>query len=67
MVDPANGSLTGIAKEIFITVGFANVFEVNAKLNGNVNVFSGVADLEGLKQITAGQIKNPSGFFCILK
>ena len=63
VVDPANGSLTGIAKEIFIKVGFANVFEVNAKLNGNVNIFSGVADLEGLKQITAGQIKNPSGFF----
>ena len=45
VVDPANGSLTGIAKEIFIRVGFGNVFEVNAKLNGNVNVFSGVADL----------------------
>ena len=63
VVDPANGSLTGIAKEIFIKAGFGNVFEVNAKLNGNVNVFSGVADLEGLNQITAGQIKNPSGFF----
>jgi len=63
VVDPANGSLTGIAKEIFIKAGFGNVFEVNAKLNGNVNVFSGVADLEGLNQITAEQIKNPSGFF----
>ena len=51
VVDPANGSLTGIAKEIFIKAGFGNVFEVNAKLNGNVNVFSGVADLEGLNQI----------------
>ena len=63
VVDPANGSLTGIAKEIFTKVGFGSVFEVNAKLNGNVNVFSGVADLEGLKKITAEQIKNPSGFF----
>jgi len=63
VVDPANGSLTGIAKEIFIKAGFGNVFEVNARLNGNVNVFSGVADLEGLNQITARQIKSPSGFF----
>lgn len=63
VVDPANGSLTGIAKQVFIEAGFGKVFEVNAKLNGDVNVYSGVADLEGRDRVTAEQIKNPSGFF----
>lgn len=63
VVDPANGSLTGIARKIFTQAGFGKVFEVNGKLNGDVNVFSGVADLEGRDRITAGQIKNPGGYF----
>ena len=63
VVDPANGSLTGIAKKIFTQAGVGKVFEVNGKLNGDVNMFSGVADLEGRDRITAEQIKNPSGYF----
>ncbi|MBC8284166.1 MAG: hypothetical protein H8E32_10150 [Nitrospinae bacterium] len=63
VVDPANGSLTGIAKKVFAQAGFGKVFEVNGKLNGDVNVFSGVADLEGQDRITAGQLENPGGFF----
>ncbi len=63
VVDPANGSLTGIARKIFIQAGVGKVFEVNGKLNGDVNVFSGVADLEGRDRITAEQIKNPGGYF----
>jgi len=63
VVDPANGSLSGIAKEVFVEAGFGKVFEVNAKLNGDVNVFSGVADLEGMDRITPEEIKKPSGFF----
>ena len=63
VVDPANGSLTGIAKKIFAQAGVGKVFEINAKLNGDVNVFSGVADLEGRDRITAKQIKKPGGYF----
>jgi len=63
VVDPTNGSLTGIAKKIFTQAGVGKVFEVNGKLNGDVNVFSGVADLEGRDRITAEQIKNPGGYF----
>ena len=62
VVDPANGSLTGIAKEIFLQAGFGRVIEVNGNLNGDVNVFSGVADLEGRDRITFDQLKKSSGF-----
>ncbi|MBT5471615.1 MAG: hypothetical protein HOK41_13515 [Nitrospina sp.] len=63
VVDPANGSLTGIAKKVFVQAGFEKVIEVNNKLNGDVNVFSGVADLEGRDRITPEEIKVPAGFF----
>ena len=63
VVDPANGSLTDIGKTIFKQAGFAKVFEVNGKLNGDVNLFSGVADLEGHDRITDDQIQGPTGFF----
>ncbi|MEK9627400.1 MAG: hypothetical protein VW455_00110 [Nitrospinota bacterium] len=63
VVDPANGSLTGIAKKVFRQAGMGKVIEVNANLSGNVNVLSGVADLEGRDQITKEEIKKPSGFF----
>ena len=63
IVDPANGSLTGIAKKIFLQAGFGRVIEVNGNLNGDVNVFSGVADLEGRDRITSDQLKKTSGFF----
>ena len=63
VIDPANGSLTGIAKNIFAQVGFGKVFEVNKKLNGDVNLFSGVADLEGRDRVTEDQLKGPTGFF----
>ena len=63
VVDSANGSLAGIARKIFTRAGFGKVFEVNGKLNGDVNIFSGVADLEGRDRITAEQIKKNSGYF----
>jgi phosphomannomutase len=63
VVDPANGALTGIAMKIFTQAGVGKVFEVNGKLNGDVNVFSGVADLEGRDRITAEQIKKAGGYF----
>jgi phosphomannomutase len=63
VVDPANGSLTGIAAEAFQKAGFGNVVEVNNKLDGNVNHKSGVGDLEGRSIITSSMIEANSGLF----
>ncbi|MFQ5715541.1 MAG: hypothetical protein ACE5GQ_00405 [Nitrospinales bacterium] len=58
VVDPANGSLTGIAADIFRQAGFGEVIEVNRELNGDVNLYSGVADLEGHKIITPRMVQD---------
>lgn len=63
VVDPANGSLTEIAAEIFRKAGFGKVTEVNGKLNGDVNLKSGVGDLEGRSIIPAAMITRGSGLF----
>ena len=63
VVDPANGSFSGLAEKLFRQAGFQKVIEVNGKLDGDVNVHSGVADLEGCHRITADQIKKPAGHF----
>ncbi len=63
VVDPANGSLSQIAAEAFQRAGFGKVVEVNGKTDGKVNEYSGVADLEGKKWITADQIIPGSGIF----
>lgn len=63
VVDPANGSLCGIAADAFRQAGFGRVIEVNARLDGNVNLFSGVADLEGHTQIASAMIDKKSGHF----
>ncbi|MBI5428673.1 MAG: hypothetical protein HZA02_10420 [Nitrospinae bacterium] len=63
IVDPANGALSGIAADIFRRAGFEEVVEVNASLDGDVNLYSGVADLEGHKTIPAKAIERDSGPF----
>ncbi|MBJ78826.1 MAG: hypothetical protein CMH80_03785 [Nitrospinae bacterium] len=63
VVDAANGSLSGIAAETFRQAGFGKVIEVNAKLNGDVNLKSGVADLEGKTLITADMTQKNTGIF----
>ncbi|MEE9258702.1 MAG: hypothetical protein V3U37_04085 [Nitrospinaceae bacterium] len=63
VVDPANGSLSGIAADIFRRAGFGKIIETNARLNGNVNLNSGVADLEGHKTIDGEMILKGSGQF----
>ena len=63
IVDPANGSLTGIAAEVFRQAGFGRVVELNNKLNGDVNLHSGVADLEGHSAITPEMIDKKTGAF----
>lgn len=63
VVDPANGALSGIAAEVFRKAGFGRVVEINAKRDGNVNLYSGVADLEGHSTINAAMIDKKSGHF----
>lgn len=63
VVDPAKGSLSGMAADAFRSSGFGRVIEVNAELDGNVNLFSGVGDLEGHSIITSQMIDKRSGHF----
>jgi phosphomannomutase len=63
VVDPANGSLSKIAASAFRKAGFGQVIEVNARLNGNVNLHSGVGDLEGHAIITSSMIDKQAGNF----
>ena len=63
VVDPARGSLTGIAAEVFRAAGFGKVIELNNRLNGDVNLRSGVADLEGYKTISRDMTVKGSGLF----
>ncbi|MBI3813170.1 MAG: hypothetical protein HY279_01705, partial [Nitrospinae bacterium] len=52
IVDPANGSLSGIAADIFRRLGFQEVIEVSHYLTGDVNLNCGVMNLEGVSSIT---------------
>lgn len=61
VVDPANGSLSGIAAGVFRQAGFGEVVEVNT--SSDVNLYSGVADLEGHKIISAAMIDKNAGAF----
>ena len=63
IVDPAHGSLKGIAARVFRKAGVGKVIEVNAGRNGLVNLRSGVADLEGCTCITADMALKPVGPF----
>lgn len=63
VVDPARGALTGIAAEVFKKAGFGKVIELNNRLNGDVNLRSGVADLEGYKTISRDMTVKGSGLF----
>lgn len=63
VVDPARGSLAGIAAEVFRKAGFGKVIELNNRLNGEVNLRSGVADLEGYKIISRDMTVKGSGLF----
>ncbi len=56
VVDPARGSLTGFAADVFRKSGFGKVIELNNRMNGDVNLRSGVADLEGHKTVSRDMI-----------
>ena len=62
VVDPARGALAKIAAKVFRKAGFKEVHEVNARQDGNVNHFSGVADLEGVALITADMVETGGRF-----
>jgi phosphomannomutase len=63
VVDPANGALGGIATKILRQAGLGKVIEINARTNGDVNLFSGVGDLEGHSMITLPMIDKKTGAF----
>ena len=63
VVDPAKGSLSGMAADAFRCAGFGRVIEVNAELDGDVNLWSGVGDLEGHAIISPAMIDKRSGHF----
>jgi phosphoglucosamine mutase len=56
VIDPAHGSLSGIAREALEKLGFGLVEEVNPAGEAPVNHLSGVADLEGVESITRDDI-----------
>jgi|GEM_PF-98146 len=63
IVDPANGTYTGIAVAAFKRLGVPEVVETNGRLDGNVNMNSGVADLEGVSLITPDMVDGEVGRF----
>jgi phosphomannomutase len=52
ILDTARGATAGIAPEVFQRVGFGKVIQVAGEQNGRINENSGVALLEGIKEIT---------------
>jgi len=62
IVDPANGSFSGIAADIFKRLGFKEIIEVNNNLNGDVNLDCGVVTLEGVSSITSDMIEGVKRF-----
>ncbi len=63
VVDPAKGSLSQMAADASRRAGFGRVIEINGELDGNVNLWSGVGDLEGHALITPQMIDKRSGHF----
>ncbi|MDH5477063.1 MAG: hypothetical protein OEY50_01905 [Nitrospinota bacterium] len=62
VVDAANGAMAPVGKETYIQAGFGRVVVVNQLLDGSVNHKCGVAELEGVGEITA-QMMGPGGRF----
>lgn len=62
IVDTANGALSPIAGEILRPAGFGEVIACNDALDGQVNVRSGVADLEGLETVTRPMVAQGGRF-----
>ncbi len=61
IVDPARGALAQIAAMVFSELGFARVIEVAGEQNGEVNKDSGVAHIEGTREVTGAAFDSGSG------
>ena len=60
IIDPAYGCCRGLASKVFNQLGVKEVIEVNNDPRGQVNVNSGVAGLEGAREIDS-QLQSDSG------
>lgn len=62
-VDPAYGAYAGIAAQAFRELGATEVVEVNGSPGDQVNLNSGVADLEGTAEIAPGLLSSSGRSF----
>lgn len=62
IVDCANGACSDMAKEIFGDIGLGSVHIVNNRPGSDINLRSGVADLEGVHEITPEMAANGGRF-----
>jgi phosphomannomutase len=62
IVDPANGSFSGIAADIFRRLKFKEIIEVNNNLNGDVNLNCGVIALDEISSIPSDMIQGGGKF-----
>jgi len=61
VVDAAHGALAGLAAMVFSQLAFGRVIEVAGEQNGDVNKNSGVAYLEGIREIKGDVFDRGSG------
>jgi len=62
VADCANGALSEVAEGILRKAGFGQVIVVNDRLDGSVNVRSGVAELEGVDEIGPDMVSDGGRF-----
>ncbi len=62
VADCANGALSEVAEGILQKAGFGEVVVVNDRLDGSVNVRSGVAELEGVDEIGPDMVSDGGRF-----
>ncbi|HEB73046.1 MAG TPA: hypothetical protein ENI77_10550 [Nitrospirae bacterium] len=56
IVDAANGALSVAGLRILEKAGFGEVIVTSARLDGSVNLLCGVAELEGIDEVTADMV-----------
>lgn len=61
VVDAAHGALAGLGAMAFSQLGFGQVAEVAGEQNGDINRDSGVAYLEGIRNISAARFAEDAG------
>jgi phosphomannomutase len=61
VLDTANGATANIAPEIFRHLGYAEIIQTAGEQNGRINEDSGVALLEGIKEISGERFATGAG------